>query len=145
MTGRSRLAALLALRTAQRDTAAAQLAQASARVRDGEALAARARAALEHYAPAELGVHQLRAVAAARLAATAMLSDLKVADARAKRALTDASAAFTTASTRLRALERLDLRSREAARRAALAREQAAIDEIAQHLPTTSPRTEEPA
>jgi flagellar FliJ protein len=145
MTARSRLAALLALRTVQRDTAAAQLAQASTRVRDGEALVARTRAALEHYAPAELGVHELRAVAAARLAATSMLTDLKAADARAKRALTEASAAFTTASTRLRALERLDRRTREAARRAELAREQAAIDEIAQSLPPTTRRTEEPA
>jgi len=130
MSPRPRLATLLTLRRAERDVAAAELATATRRHRDSEALEARTRAGLEHLAPAAADVHQLRAIAAARLAAANMLDELR-ADAAASRAdLEQASAGYTSASVRLRAVEKLRERAAAAEREAELAREQAALDEV---------------
>jgi len=132
MSPRPRLATLLTLRRTEHDTAAAELAAASERQRDSEAVAARARAALDHFAPAATGLHELRAIAAARLAAANMLDELGRTEAESRAVLAEASAAYTTASARLRAVEKLHERARTAEREAEIAREQAVLDEIAQ-------------
>ncbi|HEY0249277.1 MAG TPA: flagellar FliJ family protein [Gryllotalpicola sp.] len=133
MTGRFRLDSLLRLRSAERDAAAAELSRVSERVRDGEALVARTRAALERLTPAAADVHELRAIAAARLANANMLDELRERGASARSELDAASAAFTTAGVRLRTLDRLAERSAADAREQELRQEQAALDEIAQN------------
>jgi flagellar export protein FliJ len=127
-----RLATLLTLRRTEHDQAAADLATASQRQRDTEAVTTRTRAALDHLAPAAADVHQLRAIAAARLAAANMLDELGAQEAAAQGALDEASATYTSASMRLRAVEKLHDRAAAEAREAELAREQAVLDEIAQ-------------
>ena len=133
MSPRARLATLLTLRRTEHDLAAAELASASRRQRDSEAVTARTRTALERLAPAAADVHQLRAIAAARLAAANMLDELGRDEAASRVALAEASAAYTSASVRLRAVEKLHERAQAEEREAELAREQAVLDEIAQN------------
>jgi flagellar FliJ protein len=130
MSSRPRLATLLTLRRAEHDIAAAELATATQRRRDAAALAARTRASLDHLAPAAADLHQLRALAAARLSSANMLAELRDVTAAAQGELEKASAAYTSASVRLRAIEKLRDRAATAAREEELAREQAALDEI---------------
>jgi len=130
MSPRPRLAALLTLRRAEHDVAAAELAAATQRHRDSEVLEARTRAGLEHLSPAAADLHQLRAIAAARLAAANMLDELRAGAAASRAELEQASAEYTGASVRLRAVEKLRERAAAAERESELAREQAALDEI---------------
>ena len=132
MSPRPRLATLLTLRRAEHDRAAAELAAATQRHRDAATLAARTRASLEHLAPGAADLHQLRALAAARLSSANMLDELRRSTAAAEGELEQASAAYTSASVKLRAAEKLRDRAAAAAREEELAREQAALDEIGQ-------------
>jgi flagellar export protein FliJ len=132
MTPRPRLATLLTLRRTEHDEAAAELADASRRHRDAEAVAARTRTALDHLAPAAAGLHELRAIASARLAAANMLDELWRGEAESRAVMEEASAAYTSASARLRSVEKLRERAEAAEREEELAREQAVLDEIAQ-------------
>jgi flagellar export protein FliJ len=132
MSQRPRLATLLSLRRTEHDQAAAELAAATQRHRDAQALAARTRASLEHLAPAAADLHQLRAIAAARLATANMLDELGRGADEFETRLAEASVAYTSASVRLRAVEKLRERAETAEREAELAREQAVLDEIAQ-------------
>lgn len=125
------LAGLFRLRRLQEDEAAGNLARASGRAREHDAVQARARRALEGFSSQPADVTTLRAIAASRASYSSMLSDLTAAAVQHSREEEDAQDAYTEAHSRTVRLAKLETAHRAAALAQELRDEQIALDEIA--------------
>lgn len=131
------LAALLRLRRTEQDIAGAELARANSRVRENANTEKRARRALASYGDTATSTETLRAIAAARQAAAAMLSELTTLAAMDLDTQEQAQADYLTARTRAIGLEKTELKHRIATHAAELKAEQLILDEIALTRTTT--------
>lgn len=130
MTASFPLAGLLRLRRLEEDRAGARFGSASGRL---AALAARERRALtdtEQLATDIDSVEALRAVAAARASALGMLTELQALTATAQAERDAAEQEFGAARARTIGLEKLETRHVAETTAAALAAEQAVLDEL---------------
>lgn len=131
MTREFRLASLLRIRRTQEEQAGGVLAERTARVRDARALRERATQHLAGYGEPGTELVNLRAIAASRASAHAMLGELRELEAALAADAEAAREHHRAARGRTRRLEKLETAHLVRLRGEDVRREQATLDELA--------------
>ncbi|MFK4731499.1 flagellar FliJ family protein [Agromyces mediolanus] len=126
-----RLDGLLRVRRVQEERTASVLASRTAKLRDSEALRARAQRELSAYGEPGTQLETLRAIAAARASSEAMLAELLAASTLLEAEVDEAKLTHDEARRRVRTLERMEAAHAEAELETELRVEQNRLDEIA--------------
>lgn len=126
-----RLDGLLRVRRVQEERTASVLASRTAKLRDSEALRARAQRELSAYGEPGTQLETLRAIAAARASSEAMLAELLAASTLLQAEVDEAKLTHDEARRRVRTLERMEAAHVEAELETELRVEQNRLDEIA--------------
>ena len=137
-----RLASLLRLRQVQQEQAASDLASANARARESAVRLGRARARLGAVDSEPTDATTLYAISAARASSRGMLAELEAVQQLHCADVDAAGAAYAEARSRSLGLEKLETRHVQTEHSAALAAQQAVVDEIATTT-ASRPRPEE--
>lgn len=135
------LLGLLRLRHMQEEQAGAALAQAHGRARENANIDKRARRNLAEFGSETTSTEALRAIAAGRAAASAMLSELTVLGQTCADEVAVAQADFAAARSKSVGLEKLEARHGTAEAASDQRVEQNALDEIASASTTRKERT----